>query len=154
MVAPIRELVNIIHTFTTIANISDNLTQNSNINMVIDPLDNIFNIGSDIEEKRGCSLFLSMYKPRSPSISSSECSEEYHVCVKKESNRMDKDKPVNSIGSIKLEYTLQGRQKDQVSKVTDNTNNMFQQCASNEVLTSNIASNNSIFNIQLSYNID
>ena len=101
---PIRELVNITHTSTAMANISDDLTQNSNINMVIDPLDNIFNIGSDIEEERGYSLSLSMHKPRSLSISSSECSEEYHVHIKKESDRMDENKPVNSIGSIKLEY--------------------------------------------------
>ena len=93
------------------ANISDNLTQNSNINMVINPLNNIFDIGSDIKEERGCSLFLSMHKPRFPSISSSEYSKEYHVCVKKKSGRINKDKPVNSISSIKLEYMFQRRTK-------------------------------------------
>jgi len=46
-----------------------------------------------------------MYKPRSPSISSSKCSEEYYICIKRRSNRMDKDELVGTIDSIKLEYT-------------------------------------------------
>jgi len=105
MVVPIRESANITHTSTAMANISDNLTPNSDINMVIDPKDNIYNIGEGFEERRGCSLSFSIHKPRSPSISSSECSKDYHIHVKRMSDRMDKDEPVNSIGSIKVEYT-------------------------------------------------
>jgi len=104
MVALIRESANITHTSTAMAKISDNLTLNSNINIVIDPEDNIYNIGEGFEERRGHSLSFSIYKPRSPSISLSECSEDYHICVKRMSDRMDKDEPVNSIGSIKVEY--------------------------------------------------
>jgi len=67
---------------------------------------------------------------------------------------MNKDNSVNSIGSIKIEYTSQGGQKNQVSKVTDNTNNMLQQHISNKIPASSITSSNSMFNIQLSYDID
>ena len=86
------------------ASISNNLTPNPDINIVIDPLDNLLDIGNGFNSKRGHSLSLSMHKLRSPSISLSECSEEYHVHVKRMSNRMDKDKPVGTIDSIKLEY--------------------------------------------------
>jgi len=70
------------------------------------------------------------------------------------SDRMDEDKPVNSIGSIKVEYVSQEGQKDQVSKATDNTNNTLQQRVSNEVPASSTTSSNSVFDIQLSYDID
>ena len=88
MVAPIRESANITHTSTAMANISDNLTPNSNINMVIDPEDNIYNIGKGFEERRGRSLSFSIHKPRSPSIFSSECSEDYHIHVKRMSDNV------------------------------------------------------------------
>ena len=104
MVVPIRELANITHSTFSIANISDNLTPNSDINIVIDLVDNIFNIGNGFEDGRGCSLLFSMHKPRSPSISSSKCSKDYHVCVKRESDRMDENESVSSINSVKLEY--------------------------------------------------
>jgi len=79
------------------AHIADNLTPNPNIDMVIDPMDNLFDIGNSFDNERGRSLSLSMHKPRLPSISSSECSEEYHVHVKRISDRMDEDEPVGSI---------------------------------------------------------
>jgi len=94
------------------ANISDNLTPNSNINMVINPEDNIYDIGKDFKKGRDCSLLFNIQKLRSPSISLSECSKDYYICVKRMSDRIDKDKPVNSIGSIKIEYISQGGQKD------------------------------------------
>ena len=154
MVAPIRESVNITHTSTAMANISDNLTPNSDINMVFDPEDNIYNISKGFEEGRGCFLSFNIHKPRSPSISLSKCSKDYYVCVKGMSDRMDEDEPVNSNGSIKVEYVSQEGQKDQVSKVTDNTNNTLQQCVSNEVPASSTTSSNSMFDIQLSYDVD
>ena len=107
------------------ANIFNNLTPNSDINMVINSVDNIFNIGDSFKAEKGCSLSLSIYKPRSSSISSSERSEDYHIRVKKDSDRIDEDKPVSSIGSIKIEYVSQEEQKNQVSKVTDTTNDML-----------------------------
>ena len=86
------------------ANISNNLTPNSDIDMVINPEDNIYNIGNSFKEGRGHSLSLNMHKPRSPSISSSKYSENYHICVKRNSNRIDEDELVGSISSIKIEY--------------------------------------------------
>ena len=86
------------------ANISNNLTPDSDIDMVVDPLDNLYNIGNSFKKERGHLLSLSMHKSRSLSISSSKCSEEYYIHVKRESNRMNKDEPITSIGSIKVEY--------------------------------------------------
>ena len=114
------------------AYISDNLTPNPDIDMVIDPMDNLFNIGNGFKNERGRSLLLSMHKPRSPSISSSKCSEEYYVCVKRMSNRMDENESVSSISSIKLEYMSQRGQKDQISKATDTASNMMYQCVPNK----------------------
>jgi len=110
---------------------TDNLTPNPDIDMVIDLMENLFDIGNSFDNERGCLLSLSMHKPRSSSISSSECSEEYHIHVKKISNRMNKDEPVRFIDSIKLEYMSQEGQKDQVSMATDTTNNTIHQCVSN-----------------------
>ena len=112
IVAPIRELANITHLTTAIANISNNLTPNSDINMVINPEDNIYNIGNSFKKRRGRSLLFSMYKLRSSSIFSSKYSEDYHVHVKRDSDKVDEDDPVSSIGSIKIEYSSQGRQKN------------------------------------------
>jgi len=67
---------------------------------------------------------------------------------------MDEDEPVNSIGNIKVEYASQEGQKEQVSKATDNTNNTLQQCVSNKVPASSTTSSNSVFDIQLSYDVD
>ena len=112
MVVSIRELANITYFTTSIANIFNNLTPNSNINMVIDLVDNIFDIGDSFKAEKGCSLSLSIHKPRSSSISSSEHSEDYHIRVKRDNDRIDEDKPVSSISSIKIEYASQEEQKD------------------------------------------
>jgi len=95
-----------------------------------------------------------MHKLRSPSISSSKCSEEYHVHVKRMSDRMDKNEPVGTIDSIKLEYMSQEGQKDQVSMATDTTRNMIHQCVSNMDWASEPTPNNNVFNINLNYYID
>jgi len=154
MVVPTRELANIILSPTAIANISNNLTPNSDIDMVVNPLDNLYDIDDSFEKRRGHLLSLSMHKPKSLSIFSSKYSKEYHIHIKRESNRMDEDEPVTSIGSIKVEYALQKGQKDQVSKATDITNNMLQQCVSSKDLASSSTTSNSVFNIQLNYDIN
>ena len=154
MVAPTRELANITLSPTAIANVSNNLTPNSDIDIVVDPLDNLYNIGNSFEEGRGRSLSLSMHKPRFLSISLSEYSKEYYIRVKRKSNRIDEDEPVTSIGSIKVEYAFQEGQKDQVSKATDITNNMLQQHVLSEDPASSSTTSNSMFNIQLNYNIN
>jgi len=67
---------------------------------------------------------------------------------------MNEDEPITSVGNIQIEYVTQKGQKGQVSKAADNTNNMCQQCVSNENLVSNQPSDSNMFNIQLNYNID
>jgi len=136
------------------AYIADNLTPNSDIDMVIDPMDNLFDINNSFDNERDRPLLLSIHKPRLPSISSSECSEEYHVHIKRISDRMDENEPVGSIDSIKLDYMSQGGQKDQVSMATDTTSNTMHQCVSNMDWASEPTPDNNMFNINLNYDID
>jgi len=121
--------------------------------MIIDLKDNIFNISNTFEERRSHSLLFSMHKPRSSSISSSKYSEDYHVHVKRDSNKMDKDESISFIGSIKVEYMSQGGQNVQVSKATNITNNMVQHVPSEDPALNSTSSNN-VFNINLNYDID
>jgi len=72
--------------------------------MVINPLENLFDIGDNYDEVRGRSLEMSTHKPRFPLILLSECNKEYHIQVKRESDRIVEDEPVNSISSICIRY--------------------------------------------------
>jgi len=57
------------------------------------------------EEVSGYSFEASAYRSRSPLISSSEDEDEYHVQIKKASDRMDKNESVAlSDSTIQLEY--------------------------------------------------
>ena len=95
--------------------------------MVIDPIGTMFNLDNNYDEVRGRSLDMSAYRPRSPSISLSECNKEYHIYIKCESDRMVKDKPVNSLGSFSFKYVIQEGQNNQVSKAADTISNTRQQ---------------------------
>ena len=68
--------------------------------MAIDFVDDLFTDN----KVRSCSLALSVHKPRSSSISLSKSDEEYHICVKRDSDRMDEDNPVSLIGNSQDEY--------------------------------------------------
>ena len=116
-------------------------------NMVFEPLDNLLSLDNKFDEVRGCLLALSAHRPRSPSMSSSECNEEYHMCIKRDSDRMNEDEPVVSVDSIQVEYTSQERRNGQVSKVANNTNNMCHQHVSNEDPASSLPSGNNMFNV-------
>ena len=104
------------------SNISLNSASSQDINMVIDPIGTLFDLDNNYDEVRGHSLDLSIHRLRFPSMSSSEYDEEYHICVKRESNRMVEDEPANSLGSFSLEYITQESQDNQVSKVADVVN--------------------------------
>ena len=90
IVAPIRETRNIILFNTTSHSTTHNMARIQDNNMVINPVKDLF----PDNEIRGHSLALSMYKPRSPSISSSESKEEYHICIQRISDKMDEDDPI------------------------------------------------------------
>ena len=120
-------------------------------NMIVDSFDNFLGIGNKFDKIRDYSLALSVHRPRSSSIFLSKCNEKYHVHVKSDSDRMEEDKPVVSIGSIQVEYVSQEGRNSQVSKVANNTNNTCYQCISNKNPAS---SSNNVFNVQLSYDID
>ena len=81
------------------------MASNKDCNMVVDSFDTLFEkISDNYDEVRGYSLALSTHSPRTSSMSSSDCKEEYAVRVKRISDRIDEDKPVTSSDSIQLEY--------------------------------------------------
>jgi len=90
-------------------------------------------------------------EPRSPSLSSSKSEEEYHIRVKKDSNRMDKDDSAPTSSSINLEYATQGGQNNQVSKAADPTLNMRMQGISTAQPALNMPASKNVFNVQLNY---
>jgi len=107
MVVSIRDLGNITQSSATMSSNSLNLIPGQDINMVVDPIDTMFNLDNNFDKVRGWSLDLSIHRPRSPLLLSSECDEEYHIRIKWESNRMDKDKSVNFSSNFSLEYAIQ-----------------------------------------------
>ena len=104
MVALIRDLGNITQSPAIMSSNSLNSVSGQDINIVIDPIGTMFDLDNNYDEVRGCSLDMSVHRPKSPSMSLSECDEEYHIHVKYKSNRMVEDEPVNSSGSFSLEY--------------------------------------------------
>jgi len=79
MVAPIRDQGNITHSATTMSFNSLKLTPGQDINMDTNSIEAMFDLGNNLEVVRGCSLDMSIHRPRSPSLSSSEYEEEYHI---------------------------------------------------------------------------
>jgi len=154
MVVSYREFRNITLSASTTHSTTNNMASSNDIDMDVNPLDNFFDIGNNFDEMRSCSLALSAHRPRFPSLFLSNCKEEYHIRVKRESDRMDEDNPVTSGGSIQIEYITQEGQNSQVSEMADNINNACQQHVSNENLVLNQPSRNNIFNIQLNYDIN
>ena len=153
MVAPIRELGNITQTPAIMSFNSFNLASEDDIDMVTNPLGTMFNLNNNLDEVRGHSLDASTHRPRSPSLSLSKNEEEYHVCVQHESDRMNEDEPVNSLGSVNLEYVTQS-QNHQVNKAADSSSNMRLQCALTVGPTLNQPHGENVINIHLNYDSD
>jgi len=100
MVALIRELGNITLSTSAIHSTTNNITPIQDSDIVFELLDNLQSLDDKFDEVRGHSLALSTHRPRSPSMSSSECDKKYHICVKRDSDKMDKDEPTTSVDSI------------------------------------------------------
>jgi len=79
MVAPIRELGNIILSTAITCSTTNNMALIQDIDIVVDLLDNLFDIDNNFDEIRDYSLALNAHKPRSPLISLSDCNEECYV---------------------------------------------------------------------------
>jgi len=120
------------------------------IDMAIDSVNDLFT-GNKV---RGHSLALSIHKPRFPLIFLSESNKEYHIYIKRDSNRMDEDEPIPSTGNSQDKYIIQERKKGQVSKTANSTDNICHQQVSNEDPASSFSTGNNVFNIQLNYDID
>ena len=70
------------------------------MNMVIDLVNNIFKDNCDNYDKvRDHSLASSMHCPRTPSLFSSDCNEDYTTRVQRKSDRIVKDDPVTPTNS-------------------------------------------------------
>jgi len=111
----------------------------------------MFDLEHNLNEMRGCSLDISIHRPRSPSLLLSESGEEYHIRVKQESDRMDEDEPTISSSNFSLEYKTQEGQNHQVSKAANSTTNMKMQGVSTVQLALNQPPSKNIFNIHLNY---
>ena len=120
--------------------------------MVEDTVKAMFNLNN---EMRGCSLNLSIHKPRSPSPSpltiSNLSKEEYTLCMQWESDRMDKDKSIKSSNEFSLEYATQEGQNNQVSKTADFLPNIRMQGILTVDPTLNYSPSKNMFNIYLNY---
>ena len=123
IVVSIRDLGNLTQSSAIMSYNSSNLVPSQDINMAVNPVRAMFDLNNNYNEVRGHSLDMSIHRPRSPSISLSECNEEYHTHVQWESDKIIEDEPTNFTGSIKLEYATQN---NQVSKVADIPSNMRQ----------------------------
>ena len=79
MAASIRELGNISSSVIIMSSNSSNIDSSQDINIVIDPLENLFDIGDNCDKVRGHSLEISTHKPRFLSILLSNYDEEYYI---------------------------------------------------------------------------
>ena len=114
MVVPIRDLGNIASFTSTFHSTTNIMASNDDINLVVDPLDNLFeNISDNFDEVRGRSLELSVHHPRTPSMSSSDCDEDYAERMQRESDRVVEDDPVATSNSVQLEYATPKSQNGQ-----------------------------------------
>ena len=158
MVVPIRDLGNKFFSALTTHSKVSNMTLSDDVDMAVDIGNTLFNNYCD--EVRGQSMSSDKQDTRTPSMSSSKCNEEYITRVQRESDRMVEDNHVITLDSPQLEYTTSKTRSNCVSKATDHTPNMRQQCAKHEIpaLNNNInnadSNNSNVINIQLNYDIN
>ena len=92
---PIRDIRNITSFTSALYSITSNISPTSNINMVIDLVDDLFKKNcNNFDEVRGCFLASSIYYSRTLSLFLSNCNEDYTTRVQKESNKMVENDPV------------------------------------------------------------
>ena len=105
MVVPIRDFGNITSPTAAICPTTSNMSPNNNMNMIVNLANDFFEKNCDIhDEVRGHSLVHSVHCPRTPSLSSSECDENYATRVQRESNRIVEDNTIAPSDSPLLEY--------------------------------------------------
>jgi len=82
MVVPIREIGNKFCSTSVFYNLAFTMTPTSNIDITIDIVDNLFKSGCNNYNKvRGHTITSNTHSPRTPSISSSKCDENYATRV-------------------------------------------------------------------------
>ena len=152
MVAPIRDIGNKFLSISATHTLTSNMTLSSDMNIVIDIVDDLFkkNCGN-YDEVRGHLMISNAQSPRTPSMSSSEYDEEYSARVQHKSNDMVENDQIIPSDSPQLKYATLNSQGNQVSKATNCTTNIRQQHVEHNAPTLN---NNNVFNVQLQYNIN
>jgi len=136
---------------------ASNITPTKDMNMVINLVNDLFKDNCDnYDEVRDHSLTSSTHYPRTLSLFSSNCNEDYAIRVQRKSDRMVKDKPIALTNSSQLEYASSKSQDNQVSKVADLISNLRQQCIVNvgPILNNESPNDNNVFNVQLNYDIN
>ena len=105
MVVSIREIGNKFYSTSAFHNPASNMTPTSDIDITIDIVDDLFKSGcNNYNEVRGCIMTSNTYSPRTPSIFSSKCDEDYTTRVQYESDNMVEDNLVVMTNSPQLEY--------------------------------------------------
>ena len=127
------------------------------MDIVIDNIIDLFKKNCNNYDKvRSCTMASNIQSPRTLSMSLSDCNEDYTARVQCESNNMVEDDQVVLSDSLCLEYTTLNSQDNQVSKVSNYTTNIGQQCVecNAPALNNNVVNNDNMFNIQLQYDIN
>jgi len=133
------------------------MTLSGDINMAIDIVNNLFKKSYNNYDKMRDHLITSnTQSPRTLSMFSSECDEEYFARVQCKSDNMVEDNQIIPFDNPQLEYATSNSQDNQVSKVTNYTTNTRQQYVKCDAsaLNNNMADNNNVFNIQLQHDIN
>jgi len=82
MIVPIRDFGNITTFTPALHSTTNNMSPNNNSNMVVDSFNDIFeNTCDNFDKVRDCSLTQSTHYPRTLSLFSSDCEEDYAIRV-------------------------------------------------------------------------
>jgi len=105
MVAPIRDFGNKFCSISAFHTPESNMTHSSDINMTSEIVNDILKSACDnYDEVRGHTMTSNTHSPRTASMSSSECNEDYTTKVQQKSDNMVEDDPVVMSDNPQLEY--------------------------------------------------
>ena len=111
---------------------------------------------NNYNEVRGHTMTSNTHSPRTASMFSSKCDEDYTTKVQWESNNMVEDDPVVMSNNPQLEYATPSSQPHWVSKVSDLPSNVRPQHVNNTqpILNNCSTENRNMFNVQHPYDVN
>jgi len=152
MVALIRDFGNKFCSFSAFHTPESNMTHSSDINMTSEIVNVILKSACDNYDKvRGHTMTSNTHSPRTASLFSSKCDEDYTTKVQQESDNMVENDPVVMSDNPQLEYATPSSQPHRVSKASDLPSNARPQHVDNTQPTLNNCGtdNGNVFNVQL-----